>query len=419
MALFYILLVLLVAAKAGGEIAKRLRQPALVGELLAGIVLGVITSQWPGIFPVTGNPVENEAFGAIADLGIFFLMLYAGIEMRPRHFKEAPGKALSISLGGFVFPFLSGVLLGHFLLPESDLKFAQTIFLAVALSITAVPIVMRALIDLNRLKSEIGKLIVSAALFDDVISLVVLAVLTAMLKYAAVPSLGSVLYLSLNIVLFFSIATAIGVLLIPRVARHAAVLQTDEYEMSFLLANGFFFALLAEFMGLHFIIGAFMAGLFFERRTLDKDRYDKVRNQVAGITTGFLAPIFFSSIGFHIRLDVITASPGFLALLIAVAFTGKLIGAGVPARLFGYSGREALFIGAGMSARGAVELVIAEVALRSGLFSRPVPGDVIVPNLFSAIVLMTLVTTIGAPILMAACESPGAPGVKRSSAAKT
>ena len=143
-----------------------------------------------------------------------------------------------------------------------------------------------------------------------------------------------------------------------------------------------------------FILGPFMAGLFFDPKVLGEQPFAQVKSSIADLTDGLLAPLFFLSIGIRVDLGAVIAVPAFLAALLAAAFFGKLIGAGGPARLAGMPTREALAVGVGMSGRGAVELVIASVALEAGLFDQP---DPIVSNLFSALVIMAVVTTLVTP----------------------
>jgi Kef-type K+ transport system membrane component KefB len=133
-----------------------------------------------------------------------------------------------------------------------------------------------------------------------------------------------------------------------------------------LLVGAFAFSVLAELLDLHFIVGAFMADLFFGRKTIDSPAHDDVRNKTSAMTFGFLAPIFFASVGLHLDFSAVLVVPAFIAWLLLAAFVGKFIGAGVAARCMGLSRQEAAAVGAGMSARGAVELVIANIALEAG-----------------------------------------------------
>ena len=408
MEIFYVLLILLVVTRAFGEIAVRLGQPALVGELLAGIALGAAIRFSPSSFPVMHAVSENEVFTAITDLGIFFLMLMTGLEMHPKEVAEKSKGAMLIALGGLIIPLLAGFSLGWIFLPQSNVRLAQVLFIGTALAITAVPVAAKVLMDLGKLRSTAGKMIVSAAIVDDILGLLLLAVLTAMIRTGEMPDISGLLWLAGQILLFMVIVTAIGLYILPRLERVFHHSMSEEFEFSILLVVAFGFALLAETLQMHFILGAFAAGLFFTKRTMDTDVFEGVQSRISGITTGFLAPVFFASIGLHLDVAAFTSIPLFLAVLIVSAVLCKLIGAGLPAYWIGLSGKDSLIVGIGMSGRGAVELIIADIALRAGLFSHPDPTPAIVANLFSAIVIMAVVTTLMTPIglrLIASQES--------------
>ena len=400
MDLFYVLLVLLVATRLFGEIAERLRQPSLVGELIAGITLGVIVAKYPATFPNLVGLNDNEVFTTITDLGMFFLMVFAGVEMQPHKIVQYSGGALVVALGGMVLPLTLGLALGWFVLPASELRTAQCLFIGTALAITAVPATVRILMDLGQLNSPIGQTIVSAAVFDDVFSLILLAWLTGLLAVGEPPQLFDIALLAAKMVLFFGITAVIGLFVFPWGGSLMQHLKAQELEITAMLVAAFAFAVLAEFLGLHFIVGAFIAGLYFGQKTIDMQSYNRVKGTISAMTFGFLAPIFFASIGFNLEFSAFSEVPGFLILLILIAFFGKVAGAGVAARGFGFSASEASAIGIGMSPRGAVELVIAGIALKAGLFYQVGPESVIVSNLFSAVVIMAIVTTIVSPILL-------------------
>lgn len=400
MHLLYILLVLLLVTRVFGELAVRLKQPALVGELTSGILLGILAQQWPSTFPVLAELDQNEVFTALTDLGVFFLMLLAGVEMRPKDIVDASRRSVVIAIGGLLLPLAVGFGLAWLFLPASNVRVAQSAFIGTALAITAVPVAVRVLMDLGQLDTEAGRTIVSAAVFDDVLSLVILAVLVALMNTGELPDTAGILELAGGIVAFFGVTVAVGAYLLPRIAPIIDRLRSDELDFTLLLVMGFAFAILAERLGLHFILGAFMAGLFFRRRTIDEGTYASVRERVSGVTSGFLGPLFFASIGLHLQIDAVTAAPVFLVLLVVAAFATKLLGAGVPAYLGGMPGRASLAVGLAMSSRGAVELIIADVALEAGLFDRPDPTPPIVDALFSSVVIVAIVTTLMVPVLL-------------------
>ncbi len=400
MNLFYVLLVLLVVSRAFGEIAERFSQPALVGELIAGITLGAVVAEYPGIFPDLVGLSNNDVYVSITDLGMFFLMLFAGVEMQPhKAFKHSTG-ALVVAIGGMIIPLGLGVALGWFFLPDSNLRTAQCLFIGTALAITAVPATVRILMDLKQLDTAVGQTIVSAAVFDDILSLLLLAWLTGLIAAGEPPGIVEFAILCGKIALFFGITGVVGLFLFPWGGRFMHHLKAQELEISALLVGAFAFAVLAEMLGLHFIVGAFVAGFYFGRKTIDAESYDQVRNAISAMTFGFLAPIFFASIGQNLSLSALAGAPMFVGILVVVAFFGKVFGAGGAARIFGFSMRDSAAIGVGMSPRGAVELVIAGIALKAGLFDVTATDSPVVNNLFSAVVIMAVVTTVVSPVIL-------------------
>lgn len=400
MEILYILLVLLFVTRTFGEIATRLGQPPLVGELIAGIVLGLVVRHYSETFPILAGLPDSDVFKAVTDLGIFFLMLLAGVEMRPRELAETSVRAVFVAIGGMALPFAAGFALGWYVLPASPYRIAQCIFIATALSITAVPVVVRALKDIGQQDSPMGRMIISAAIFDDIFSLVLLAILTAVIETGEFPDLATFLELLLNIGLFFVVALFVGIVVFPRVGRMITRLKAGELEFSGLLVAAMAYAVLAEALHLHFIVGAFMAGVFFGRQTMGDKPYRNVKPKISGLTTGFLGPVFFASIGLHLDVTAVRSVPVLLIVLIVLAMVTKLVGAGGPAYALGLRGREAAGVGIGMSARGAVELIIADIALRAGLFEHPTPPPPEVRHLFSAIVIVAVTTTLFTPLLM-------------------
>ncbi len=400
MDLFYVLLILLVVTRAFGELAARVGQPALVGELVSGVLLGALVTQYADQLPALSSLQTDRVFEAITDLGMFFIMLYAGIEMQPHKIFQYSKQSLTVAVGGMVLPLALGVALGFLFLPASDILMAQALFVGTALAITAVPATVKILIDLGKLNTPAGQIIVSAAVFDDVISLLLLAWLTALISVGE--SVGPIdfVFLAFKILLFFTVTAFIGFFAFPWGGKLLKHVKEKELDFSAMLIAALAFAVLAEALGLHFILGAFVAGVFFGRKTIDDQTYESVRSKVSGVTFGFLAPIFFASIGLNLSVSAFTEIPFFLFLLLAAAFLGKFIGAGFCAYAAGLSRTESAAVGVGMSARGAVELVLAEIALEAGVLTLPGVVSPVLANLFSAVVIVAIVTTIATPILL-------------------
>lgn len=407
MTILYILLVLLIMTRLFGELAVRLKQPALVGELIAGIVLGLIVTRFSQSFPILAGIPESEVFTAVTDLAIFFIMLIGGLEMRPKDLTAASPRAFPVALGGIVLPLAAGFALGQWFIPDNTARVAQSLFIGIALAITAVPVTVKVLLDIGKLDSPVGNLIVAAAIFDDVLSLVLLAVLTAIARTGSLPDIASLALLGGKIFIFFVVATTLGRFILPRIGKRLRHLRLEYIEISAVLAWALGLAVLAEVLGMHFVVGAFMAGLLFTRHSIDEPTYRRVTRHMEGLTVGFFAPVFFASIGMHLDLDAVLAIPGLLALILLIAFAGKLLGSGGIARAMGMSTRESIAVGFGMNARGAVELIVADIALRAGLFSRPDPTPDEVRYLYSAIVIVAVVTTVLSPMVLRRTLAPG------------
>jgi Kef-type K+ transport system membrane component KefB len=207
--------------------------------------------------------------------------------------------------------------------------------------------------------------------------------------------------LTASSIAYLAVVTLIARFVLPWLYRHlVGRARVDELEVSVLLIVALGFSVLGELMGQHFILGPFVAGLFFGRRQISEEVFERVESKIEGLTSGFLAPLFFVSIGLHTDVTALAATPIFFASLLAIAFVAKIVGAVIPASLGGFGRRDALAVGVGMSGRGAVELIIADVALRSGVFSSPDPTPPVVENMFGTIVLVAVITTISTPILL-------------------
>ena len=402
MDILFLLLILLVVTRVFGEFAERLNLPAIAGELTAGVALGLLLKVFQGSMPGLWSATQGEAYDAIVHLGMFFLMLLAGIRMEPLDFARTSRSAIIVALGGMVVPVAAGIMLGVLVLPESPAKLVQSLFLGTALAITAVPVAVRIFMDLGELETRVGKIVIAAALWDDLISLFLLAFLIAALGGGSADGFGArdALLLLGKVLFFFAVTIPFGLFVFPFIGRYFKYLQFPEVDFSILMIGALAYASFAEAMQLHFIIGAFLAGMFFHPQAVDSAVYRRVEQQFSGITRGFLAPIFFVAVGLQLDFTALTATPYFTTMLILIAMASKFVGAGLPAWAIGLSKHESMMVGVGMSGRGAVELIVAGVALEAGLFLLPTPTPPIVQGMYSSIVIMALVTTLATPIIL-------------------
>jgi Kef-type K+ transport system membrane component KefB len=397
---FIELLLLLFLARGFGEIAERLGQPASVGEIGAGIVLATAALAFGAQIPFLAQLAHSQVLYYVANAGIFFLVLLAGIELEPRELTERQAGSLAVAAGGVVLPLAGGFALAWIFLPDSDQKQVLCLLVGVAVSISSIAATVKIFEEFGVLHTWFGRTVVSASIIDDVIGLILLAVVLAMVRTGSVPGNAELAWLLARVGIFFAVTIALGAHVYPHVSRRLRAMQAASFEFSVLCGVGLGYGLLAEVLGLHWILGAFMAGLYFERSRVGPLAYNEMRLVFGAVASGFLGPLFFASIGLRVELGAITQVPLFLGLLIAVALLGKLIGAGLPAYLVRRDRRGALAVGAGMSARGAVELVVLSIAAEAGLFERADGEDPVTANLFSALILMGVVTTLLTPVLL-------------------
>ena len=379
--LVYVLLII-AFAKAFGELVTRVNQPPIVGELLAGIVLGpFILGE---LFSGMGDMYDDEFVSNLGDLGMLFLMLYIGLEFSPKLIRASSWLGAAIAAVGIIIPLLLGAFAGALF----DLSGLTLAFVAVAVSVTALPVTIRVLKDMEVLKTKTSGTIISAALVTDVALLFVLGIILGSAQGET--TTGSVFYLTISFIGFFALALIVSRLVVPHIYKVLLWMRTGEAAFAVAVGIAIAFAVLAEWAGLPGVIGAFIAGLMLRETGTGLKVWTRVEEILSGVTLGFLAPIFFVVIGFSVDFIMIAEHLPLFGLLTTVAVVGKIAGSYIPARLGGLSNNESMAIGSMMMGKGAMELVFARLALEQGLIDE---------SLFSVLVLMAFVSTILAPIL--------------------
>jgi Kef-type K+ transport system membrane component KefB len=381
------LLLILTVAWILGLVFTRMGLPVMLGELLAGIILGP---------PVLGIVGTSQGIEMLAELGIFFVMFHTGMEMDPRELVEHIWSALSVAIGGFILPFALGYLTAHIF----GGTLMQSLFVGMGVSITAIAVQAVILQSMRINRSKVGHIIMGAAIADDILALVALSTLLGFAKTGSV-QVTALLWIFFKVSAFFALTIGIGHFIMPSLTRRL----TNEGGKAFMfaMASALLMAYLAELAGLHLIIGAFLAGQFVRREIMDTEVYEAIASHFYSISYGFLVPIFFASLSFHLHFTWNWAFVNFSLVLIFVAFLGKLVGCGFGALLFRFSIRESAVIGFGMNGRGAVELVVASVVLglsKDLLNAKIITEPLLTPDQFSGLVLMAFVTTLLAPITL-------------------
>jgi len=384
--LVYVLLII-AFAKALGEAVSRVNQPPIVGELLAGIILGpfVLGAVFPGLEGMYAEDSDAAAFiSDLADLGMLFLMLYVGLEFSTKLIRKSSWTGAMIAIGGLGLPMVMGLLVGVVF----DLSGLTLYFAAVAMAVTALPVTIRVLKDLEVLQTDTGATIISSALITDVVLLFALGLILG--AHEGQQTFESAFYLAAGFIGFFVLAILIGRYLIPHVYRLLKWMRTGEAAFAVAIGIAIALAVMAEWAGLPGVIGAFIGGLLLRETGTGLRVWARVEDILSGVTLGFLAPIFFVLIGFSVQFDVVADHLPFLSAIVLVAIAGKVVGSYLPARASGLRTNESLAIGSMMMGKGAMELVFARIALEAGLIDE---------SLFSLLVLMAFISTILAPVL--------------------
>lgn len=388
-AFFLALGVLLLAARVLGELARRMNTPAVLGELLAGVLLGpsVLGALSPeifaGLFPST--PGFTTGLQAVTTLGITLFLMVAGIEVDLSAILRQGKASFVISLFGMVIPFAIGfgsaMLFPTLFVRETAADpLLVALFMGTALSITALPVIAKILIDLNMFRSDLGMILIAVAVINDIVGWLLFATI-----------LGTMNKSGEAIAIWMTVGMTVGftvlMLTVGRLIIDAILPPLQAYTswpggvLGFAVGGGLLAAALTEWIGIHAILGAFIFGVAFGDSTHLRE---KTRQILDHFISFIFAPLFFASIG--LQVDVIAHFDFVLVLVVLViASAGKLLGSIIASKMMGFSRRESLAIGFGMNARGAMEIILGLLALQAGLIGE---------RMFVALIVMAIVTSL-------------------------
>lgn len=400
-ALFVLLVqcaVLLGVARILGELMRRWNQPQVVGELAAGVLLGpsFLGLLAPGLrtalFPAEQH--QADLLSVVGWLGVLLLILVTGLETDLDLIVRRGRTALAISAGGIAIPFATGLWLGH-VLPESFLadpskRLVFSLFMAVAMSISAVPVLAKVLLDLNLIRRDIGQISLAAAMTDDLIGWILLAMVAGLAASGVMDGL-TVMKSVGSAVVFLGVAFTVG-----RPAMAALLRWVDDAfggasaQTSAILAMALGAGALTHWLGIEAVLGAFVVGILAGGAPRMKR---ETEHGLALTTSSFLAPIFFASAGLKVDLPALFEPRVAVAgvAVLAVACLGKFVGCYLGAMLGRLGHWERLAVASGMNARGAMEIIVATVGLSLGILSR---------EMYSIIVMVAIVTSLMAPPLL-------------------
>lgn len=383
-----------------GEIMQRIGQPSVMGELLAGIILGpsLFGWIWPeaqhAIFPKT--PEQKAMIDGIAQVGILLLLLLTGMETDLKLVRRVGKAAIAISIAGILVPFACGFVLGEFLpdalLPDPQERLVASLFMGTALSISSVKIVAVVVREMNFMRRNVGQIIVATAVIDDTIGWIIIAVIFSLASHGTL-DVGSVAKAMLGTFVFLAVSFTIGRRLVFQLIRWANDnLVSAAAVITVILLLMSVMAMITHLIGVHTVLGAFVAGILVGESPILTRQIDE---RLRGLISSFFMPVFFGLAGLSADLSVLR-DPNLLmltGLLVVIASVGKFGGAFVGGTLGGLNARESLALASGMNARGSTEVIIATIGLSIGVLSQ---------NLFTMIVTMAIVTTMAMPPMLRA-----------------
>ncbi|HDR7781541.1 MULTISPECIES: cation:proton antiporter [Bacillus] len=367
---FFQIALILLSTKLAGDLSVRLGQPSVLGKLIVGIVIGPAILGW----------IENsELLTQLSNVGVILLMFMAGLETDLEELNANRNSSLAVALGGILLPFVGGYVSGLVMGMEQG----NAVFLGLLLCATSVSISVQTLRDLGKMKTRESTTMLGAAVFDDILVVILLAFAMSFLGTDDV----NLTMVILKKVVFFASIILIGWKGVPAIMRWLSPLRVSESIVSAALIICFSFAYFGELLGIAGIIGAFAAGIAISQTNYKHE----VEKKVEPIAYAMFVPVFFVSIGMNITFDGIGNQIWFILALTVIAVLTKLIGCGFGARMTGFDAKSSAIIGAGMVSRGEVALIIAGTGLSSGLLAQ---------DYFTAIVIVVILTTMITPPML-------------------
>ncbi len=376
---FFHLLILMVIAWTAAMMLRWIGVPIIMGELMIGVIMG------PAVF---GWIEPNEIITVLAEMGIFFLMLHAGVKSDAGKFFDAAKHSLGIAIVGAIVPFSVAMSVALWF----GLDTVQAIFVGFTMTATAVVITITVLEGLGMLDSLIARLIIASCVVDDLLTLVFLGLVLSIINGNGADPVVLMITFG-KAILFLGAVVAIGHWVYPKLREPFQDRNGEVF--TFLLILALAFGLIAQAIGLHIIVGAYMAGLFFSKKVAIPDIFDHVEDQLHSVAYSFLGPIFFISMGFYVTFDAILG-PGlwFVVALTAALIVGQIVSAGGMARLLKLSWLESLSVGVGMCGRAEMAFVLISLGLTLGVFDA---------HVFSVLVFSAFLLNLFTPAALYAC----------------
>ena len=378
------LIIVLLAAKIGGEVFEKMKQPAVLGELVFGMLIGNLALFTSGALSLT-HIVQSEPIDIMARLGVMILLFQVGLESNIKDMLKVGFSSFLVAVIGVASPMMLGYLVGSWIIPEAG--FNTHLFVGAALTATSVGITARVLKDINRLSTPEAKIILGAAVIDDVLGLIILSVVSGIVISGAV-NINSIAYISATSITFLIASILVGLWLSSKIGAWVSKMKVEGMKIVTAFLFLFLMAYLANMIGLATIVGAFAAGLVLDDVSFKNKKEYPIEVLVKPLYCIFV-PVFFVLMGFQIKLDVFLDPK---VVLIALGITAAAI-LGKQACGLGVRSKKTskLVVGIGMISRGEVGLIFAGIGKEIGVIN---------DSIFGAIVIMIILTTLITPPLL-------------------
>ncbi|RYM05206.1 cation:proton antiporter [Sporolactobacillus sp. THM7-7] len=364
------LAIVLIATKLAGDLSVRFKQPAVLGELIVGMIIGPALLGWVP---------DSEFFRILSQIGVILLMFIAGLETDVEGLLDNAKSSTSVAVGGIIFPMVFGYLAGVMMGMDQH----HAVFLGLTLSATSVSISVQTLKELGKLQTRESMTILGAAVLDDILVIVLLAVV---MSFIGGSDVNAMLVIGQK-VLFFGTIILVAWKGVPLAMRWLGSLKVSEPVISGAVVLCFIFSYYADMLGVAGIIGAFIAGIAIAQT----DYKEKVGRKAGPIAYGVFVPVFFTSIGLRVTFSGLGDQIGFIIIISLIAIFTKMVGAGLGAWLTGFKPFSALRIGSGMISRGEVALILATLGLDNGLLAQ---------QYFAPLIIVVIITTLVTPPIL-------------------
>lgn len=369
------LVVLLIVASVGGYLARKISQPTILGQIIAGVIVG------PAVLGIVQN---TEVVASFAEVGVILLMFIAGLETDVEDLKASGKASLLIAFGGVVMPVLMAVATLNFIKP--DAMMSEKIFVGVILTATSVSVTVQVLRELKQLQSKVGVAILGAAIIDDVLGILMVTVVVGMVQPEANAGIFQTI---IQIIGFFVFTALVGIAFVRLMKKHHSRLSSGNRILSFALIFCFVLSVIAEKLGVSAVIGAYFTGIVFSSTTYR----NRVSKEVQKLGYALFIPIFFAHIGLSVRFSGVKEGVILSLAMIVIAVLSKIIGCWIGAKACHFSAKESLQVGIGMIPRAEVALIVTNLGVKLGILGQ---------DILNASILVVLASTLITPVILKA-----------------